>query len=103
VAGALGGAALVFLLGRGRKPKSKLPAAFDETGNPMKVVYLPAEKPFNILGFAPGDLLTLGMIGTTLVRQLQDLRREQELEQVIDEKLPASPAEINRATPRGRK
>jgi len=81
LAGALGGAALMLIVGRLRGPKQTLPAAYDANGNPMNVVYLPAPKSFSILGFTPGDLITLATIGVGLVRQAQEIVRAREIHQ----------------------
>lgn len=85
LAGALVGGAMMVLFGRKRGPQKGLPAAYDEEGNPMKVVYLPPPKSPMILGFAPGDLLTLGTIGLSLVRQVQDAGRIKQAKQTAEE------------------
>ncbi len=79
IAGALGGAALMVLLG-GRKSKEKLPLAYDESGNQVKVVYLPQQASPRIAGFTPTDLVTLATIGISLVRQIQDMAQIKGLE-----------------------
>lgn len=76
LAGALGGAALVFLLGRLRGGKPVRAEAYDEEGHPLRIVYLPAPKPFTILGFTPGELFKLVMVGSSLVRQVQEWSRK---------------------------
>ncbi|MBI4674450.1 MAG: hypothetical protein HY741_22630 [Chloroflexi bacterium] len=94
LAGALGGAALMFVLSRLTKPKETLPAAYDANGNPMNVVYLPAPQQPRILGFTVGDLMTLGSIGIGLYRQVQNMRRIENLEketQMLESEM-ASPA-----------
>lgn len=96
LAGALGGVALMFVLNRFNKPKEKLPAAYDAQGNPMNVVYLPPPAQFRILGFTVGDLITLATVGFSLARQVQEMARQQQLEQNAplsnSTLLPPSPA-----------
>lgn len=101
LAGALVGGAMMLLMGRRRTPKKTLPAAYDERGNPMKIVYLPPPKSPSLLGFTPGDLLTLGTIGMTLLRQIQDSRRIDEAQvnaeqakSIARDEIPPSPSEI---------
>lgn len=99
VVGALGGVALMLVVRQLTKPKQTLPAAYDTEGNPMNVVYLPAPQQFRILGFTVGDLLTLGTVGLTLYRQVNDMIRESNAEQAAaltlpdGSLLPPSPAE----------
>lgn len=81
VAGAVGGVALMLVLNRLGKPKQSLPAAYDSSGNPMNVVYLPTPNQFRILGFTIGDILTLATVGFSLVRQIRDMQQENELKQ----------------------
>lgn len=83
-AGAAIGLALLFIGSRARAPKKTLPAAYDSSGNPMNIVYLPAPQSFKILGFTPGDLITLATIGLALVRQVQDMGKIQDLEQDVE-------------------
>jgi hypothetical protein len=104
LAGALGGVALMILFGRRGKPKEKLPLAYDESGNQVKVVYLPAQASPRILGFTPTDIVTLATIGISLVRQIQDMAQiknlEKDTEVLTDQKeileaetgVPAPPA-----------
>lgn len=74
LAGAAIGVAVMFVVNRRSQPKKKLPAAYDAEGNPMNVVYLPAPKQPQVLGFTLGDLIGLGMTGMTLFRQIQAMR-----------------------------
>lgn len=74
LAGAAIGVAVMFVANRRSQPGKKLPAAYDAEGNPMNVVYLPAPKQPQILGFTLGDLFALGMTGLTMFRQMQALR-----------------------------
>lgn len=104
LAGAVGGIALMLVMGRLRGPKETLPAAYDAEGNPMNVVYLPPPRSPRLLGFTPGDILTLATIGLSLVRQVQDMAHindlKEETEVVQDQKeileartgVPAPPA-----------
>lgn len=89
-AGALGGIALILIVSQLRKPKKSLPAAYDASGNPMNVVYLPTPNQFRILGFTIGDLIALGTIGLTLFRQIREIAQQNELEQSTTE-MPPSP------------
>lgn len=90
IAGALGGAALMVLFGRRGKKQEKLPLAYDENGNHVKVVYLPQTSSPRIAGFTPTDLITLATIGISLVRQIQDMAHikglEKETEVLTDQK-----------------
>jgi len=110
LAGALGGAALMFIFSRLSRPKQTLPAAYDANGNPMNVVYLPAPSAFRILGFTPGDLVALATVGLSLYRQFQELQQAQaeqnqngNLNQPLPQgsTLPPSPASLppSSATP----
>lgn len=81
VAGAVGGMALMVIVNRLGKPKQKYPVAYDESGNQVKVVYLPQPRGTTIAGFAPTDLITLATIGISLVRQVQDMLKIKDLEQ----------------------
>ncbi len=101
LAGAVGGVALMFILQRLTRPGQTLPAAYDAEGNPMNVVYLPAPQQFRILGFTVGDLITLGTLGLTLYRQVQELAQENQAKQAAlqmeaSSTLPPSPAEMPR-------
>lgn len=99
LAGALGGAALMLIVSQLRGPKANSPAAFDAEGNPMNVVYLPPPKAFNILGFTPGDLMTLATVGASLFQQVQALRQTKGEEETMTRlsdgsMLPPSPANL---------
>lgn len=101
LAGALVGGAMMLVMRRRSAPKKTLPAAYDERGNPMKVVYLPPPKSPTLLGFTPGDVLTLGTIGLTLLRQIQDSRRiddaqvtAEQAKSIAKDEIPPSPSEI---------
>lgn len=98
LAGALGGVALLFIVSRLRAPKKTLPAAYDTDGNPMNVVYLPAPAQPRILGFTLGDLVTLGTVGFSMFRQIQDMVRQQQAASMTEfsdqTTLPASAAEM---------
>jgi hypothetical protein len=103
LAGALGGAALMFIASRLRGPKERLPAAYDADGNPMNIVYLPAPPSPRILGFTPGDLIALATVGFSLFRQAQDWMREREQGESAApisnvSALPPSPAEKRKAS-----
>lgn len=50
----------------------------------MNVVYLPAPSSPRVLGFTPGDLITLATIGISLIRQVQDMGKIKDLEQNND-------------------
>jgi hypothetical protein len=105
LAGALGGLALMLISSRFRGPKQTLPAAYDADGRPMNIVYLPAPQQFRILGFTPGELITLATIGLSLYRQAQDWIRENELKQAALELpdgtlLPPSPAASTQPAPK---
>lgn len=105
LAGAVGGAALMVLFGRRRAPKEKLPLAYDEQGNQVKVVYLPQASAKRLMGFTPTDIVTLATIGISLVRQIQDMGQikglKQDTEVLSDQKeileaktgVPAPPAD----------
>lgn len=80
-AGAAIGLALLFIGSRRRAPKKTLPAAYDAGGNPMNIVYLPAPQSPRVMGFTPGDLITLATIGISLIRQVQDMGKIKDLEQ----------------------
>src|SRR6187401_1379983 len=82
-AGAAIGLALLFIGSRARAPKKSLPAAYDGNGNPMNIVYLPAPQGTRIMGFTPTDLVTLATIGISLIRQIQDMGKIQDLEQDV--------------------
>lgn len=81
LAGASVGVALMFIASRMRAPKKTLPAAYDANGNPMNIVYLPAPSQPRILGFTLGDLVTLGTVGLTMFRQMQEMVNAQQAKQ----------------------
>jgi hypothetical protein len=85
VAGALGGVALMFVLTRLTQPKQALPAAYDADGNPVRVVYLPANNDVRILGFTPGDLITLVTLGASLYSQVRAWATAQDAKETVEE------------------
>lgn len=98
LAGALGGVALIFIVSRLRAPKKTLPAAYDTNGKPMNVVYLPAPAQPRILGFTLGDLVTLGTVGFSMFRQIQEMVRQPQSASMTEfadpAALPASAVEM---------
>ncbi len=85
IIGGLAGAgisvAAMLIASQLNRPKKNLPAAYDMDGNPMNIVYLPAPQQFRILGFTIGDLITLGTIGLSLYRQVQDMQTMKKLDE----------------------
>lgn len=105
LAGAIGGVALMFVVTKLTQPKKALPAAYDANGNPMNIVYLPPPEQFRILGFTIGDLITLGTIGVSLFRQVQEMARENEANQSTRDvpgaaALPPPPPDAAKAAPK---
>lgn len=92
LAGAGIGIAIMVIASRLTKPKQSLPVAYDGSGNPINVVYLPAQNQFRILGFTIGDIVTLGTIGVTMVRQIQEIQREQALKHAAEADLTTAAA-----------
>lgn len=99
LAGAAIGVAIMIIANRLAKPKKSLPLAYDGSGNPVNVVYLPAQNQFRILGFTVGDIVTLATVGVTMARQIREMQREQAAQSALEEEravastLPPPPVE----------